>query len=395
MSVTYKSSRVNYLTGYLPAVLKQNTRGWYIEYAVYNPASGQNERVRQNLNVLRKRLSLAEFRRQASMIVCDINTKLAGGWSPFTPATNVMQYVTLREAFDDYLRIKGRDLRKSTLVSYQSVIDILLRYLDDMHAGNCHASALTHYLAVRFMDYLASDTDINCRKKKALSNNAWNTYLKKYLAICSWLLEREYIKVNPFAGIKTKPKEDKRRQLITATDRAKLLEYLQRHNPNYIMVLHLIYNSLIRPKEIETIRIQDINLQEHWVCIPAKYAKTHKERYAPLVEQECKLLESWHLERYPKHYYLIGSDYKPSPTPTYHGKFKKDFMAMRKHLHLGDGVQLYSFKDTGISDLFAAGLDALTVMRAADHHDLTVTTRYAQQANTDMINKVRAAAITM
>ena len=95
---------------------------------------------------------------------------------------------------------------------------------------------------------------------------------------------------------------------------------------------------------------------------------------------------------YPPSWYLLGSDYVPSEKKCYHGKYKKDFIALKQRLRLPPEIQLYSFKDTGISDMFSAGLDALTIMRAADHHDLSVTTRYACRADTDMIARVRSSA---
>lgn len=40
-------------------------------------------------------------------------------------------------------------------------------------------------------------------------------------------------------------------------------------------------------------------------------------------------------------------------------------------------MQLYSLRDTGFFDKIKSGIDPLTVMQAADHHDLAMTTHYA------------------
>lgn len=373
--------------GYTPAVLKHNARGFYIEFFVAHPDSGVSTRFRRNLNIYRARVSYAEFLRQAHTLCANLNARLASGWTPFGEEDN-RRYTPVRTALYEYLDKKHRELRPATLVSYKSVIDILLNWLDVQGMGEITIGNCTRGVVLRFLDALQDEKS----GRKPLSNNAWNTYLKKYKAIFGFLQERGYIVDNPFANIRTKPKEDKRRTVVAPEWRARIIDYVMRTNPNYMLVLLLVYNSLIRPKEIELIQIGDVDLVHSWVHIAADKAKTHKERYAPLTPQTVALLQEWNLGNYPPTYYLLGSNYAPSRAKCFHGKYKKDFMKIQAALDLPAGISLYSFKDTGISDMFAAGLDALTIMRAADHHDLSVTTRYACQANTDMIAKVRQLA---
>lgn len=378
---------------FTPAVLKHNARGWYVEYFVYNPATGTNQRFRENLNKLRKRMTLAEFKHYTSITLSDINAKLMAGWSPLASNMSTMQYVRLVDALHDYSQSRKNDLRKSTMVSYQSVIDILCRYLEEIHAGDCLSGSFTHQLAIRFMDYLQSPTDNHGNKKTALSANAWNTYLKKYLAVFGWLVERDYCQQNPFSEIKKRPKEEKRRTVVPEATQENVIRYLQENDmQGYLMVIHLIYNSLIRPKEIEMLRVRDVNLEEHYIYISASVSKTHKERYAVLTDQECEMLREWHLENYPGMYYLIGSGYQPAYAPTFHGKFKKDWIKIRNDLHLPQGVQLYSWKDTGISDMFSQHINPLSIMNAAGHQNIEVTMRYAHIAADAMIKEVREKA---
>lgn len=381
--------------GYSPAVLKHNARGFYVEFFVCHPDNGASTRFRRNLNILRARMSYADFLRQAHTICANINARLATGWTPWAEDGASLKYTPIRDALYTYLDRKARELRASTLTSYKSVIDILLHYLELSGQGSITIGNFTRFAAVRYLDYLQEDHGPDGRPHKPVSNNCWNSHLKKYRAIFAFLQERAYITDNPFASIRNKPKEDKRRRTVSDSDKQRILDWVLQNNPNYLLVLLLVYNSLIRPKEIEYIQLEDVDLTHHWIHISADKAKTHKERYAPLTPQTVALLETWSLQNYPGSYYLIGTNYLPSKTKAFHGKYKKDFMKIQAALSLPPGVSLYSFKDTGISDMFAAGLDALTIMRAADHHDLSVTTRYACQANTDMIKKVGALAPTL
>lgn len=378
--------------GYSPAILKHNARGFYVEFFVCHPDSGMSTRFRRNLNILRARMSYGDFLRQAHTICSNINARLATGWTPFAEDGNSLRYTPIHDALYTYLDRKSRELRAATITCYKSVIDILLHWLELSGQGAITIGNFTRFSAIRFLDYLQEDHGPDGKPHKPVSNNCWNSHLKKYKAIFSFLQERAYIVDNPFANIRTKPKEDKRRRTVDDGTKQIILDWVLRNNPNYLLVLLLVYNSLIRPKEIELIQVEDVDLQHSWIHIAADKAKTHKERYAPLTPQIVDLLRTWHLDRYPKSYYLIGSSYTPSQKRCFHGKYKKDFMKIQAACKLPAGISLYSFKDTGISDMFAAGLDALTIMRAADHHDLSVTTRYACQANTDMIAKVRKLA---
>lgn len=73
------------LRKFLPAVLKQNSNGWHIEYYAYNQETKSLERKRLLINKLRKKArTFAEFRSMATQMIIEINCKLAEGWSPFT-----------------------------------------------------------------------------------------------------------------------------------------------------------------------------------------------------------------------------------------------------------------------------------------------------------------------
>ena len=81
---------------YLPAVLRQNSMGWYIEYYAYNQISHSLERKRVRVNRERKRArTFAEFRSITSQMIIRINCQLGGGWSPYA-ITDTTQGVQMR-----------------------------------------------------------------------------------------------------------------------------------------------------------------------------------------------------------------------------------------------------------------------------------------------------------
>ena len=64
------------LRQFVPAELKHNSKGWYIEYYKLNPIVQDLERVRLMMNRERKRCkTLTEFKLQTSAIILQINNQ--------------------------------------------------------------------------------------------------------------------------------------------------------------------------------------------------------------------------------------------------------------------------------------------------------------------------------
>ena len=79
--------------------------------------------------------------------------------------------------------------------------------------------------------------------------------------------------------------------------------------------------------------------------------------------------------------------------PIGEARFRKDWDKMRKALKLPKEMQLYSLRDTGINNLLKSGVDPLTVMQHADHHDLSMTTRYANHADPQLVDRIRKSGL--
>ena len=187
---------------YLPAVLRQNSMGWYIEYYAFNQISQSLERKRVRVNRERKRArTFAEFRSITSQMIIRINCQLAGGWSPYaiTDTTQVVQVQTLQaqgvqvvpvtaqpqgvpvtttiplpssftqsstqvqptddgsilmtEMIEKFLADKKRELTANTMRSYKSFGNILSKWLQANHP-QLRSNEFTQRIAVDFMEHL-------------------------------------------------------------------------------------------------------------------------------------------------------------------------------------------------------------------------------------------------
>ena len=180
--------------------------------------------------------------------------------------------------------------------------------------------------------------------------------------------------LNPFAELKPRRNEAKKRTLITPADRKRILDYCDKNLPHLSLALMLMYSSLIRPKELRLLTVGDVDLQARQITVRGDVAKNHHERratYTPQIEQRLALMG---VDRLPKGLFLIGL----SDRPVAEKRLLKDWYTVKNALRLPDTYQLYSLRDTGITDLIKAGVDDLTVMQHADHSDLSITSIYAR-----------------
>lgn len=373
-------------TAYSPATLKHNGDCWLIEFYAFSPASGALERRRIKLNRLRRAYtSAAAFRKHALQMVCEINVKLAGGWSPFGETQNARLFMPLVDAMDAYLAEKERELRPATLMSYKSICKSLRNYCEQ-NLPDIRTSAFNRVHAVAYLDY--------CFMVRQLSARAWNNQLKGARALFSWLQQKCYVKENPFFGIKTKREEQKRRIPIPPDSRQRIAAWCEANNPHFLTICELVFNALLRPMEVTRLKIADVDLPRKTLHLSPAATKTHYERDAALSDALVERLAAMHLESYPDNYYVFGQSYKPCREQMQRSRLSKDWVVMRIACQLPAEMQLYSLRDSGITSLLDSGVPARTVMLAADHHDLKITTRYASSRNPELIEQLNKNAVT-
>ena len=377
--------------GYTPPILKKTaSRGEHIEYYVYNPVTMKMERQRIRLEKLSHQFkNRSQYKQMVMQLMMNLTGKLAGGWTPYGENQNVAEYTPINKAIEAYIADKSRDLRKASMVSYISVAKIFVEWLTTQNIHEMASHLLNQRTCQRFMDEL--------RDRPKFNNNTYNTYLKKYRACFAWMVDRGYCKENPFEKIKTLKKQEKIRQLIPVDSHETVINHVRTSkHPNYEIVMHLIFTSLIRPSEIERLQVRDVDLKNKCIHIPANKAKTHKDRDAALSDtciamlipllSKPGILPTW---------YLINSNYECGPDPCFHGMFKKHWMKIRKECGLPDEMQLYSLKDSGITEMLEAGVSINQVKEAAGHADISTTNKYIGKDTEKMIEAVRGANVSL
>jgi len=379
------SSQLHVIQNYLPAVVKQlPSLGFVVEYFIADPVTDKMLRKRIRLTRLVNRVPNKRQRLIAAQQVADnLNAKLRGGWSPIHETEDSRLYTPLATLREKFLSAKGAEgCRSTTLTQYRSVTDIWLRWCEDNGHGDRYSGTYLRPLAIRYMDDIL---------EKRQRHRSYNNTLKVMKVFFQWAVEHCYAKENPFSGIKMLKKEPKIRILVPSEARNKVREWYAATRPAMNIVCQLVYSSAIRPAEILKIQLKHIHLDQHYIEIPGANAKNHKARMASLTPSLVTMLEPvvkrWNQK---PDYFLIGfnEDLAPDVRAVNKSYFQKSWERMRNATGLPKEMQLYSLRDTGLTDLLHAGVDPLTVQHHADHSSLDIQAIYTRHHDPHVVDKI-------
>lgn len=388
-----------YYRTYSPAVLKQlDSIGWVIEFHLLNTETNKLKRHRVKLNVLRKHCSnLAEFKVQAMAEVMQINNRLMmlhGCSAHFeekkttTERQKNEESLEIVSALAQYYDSVSGELRRATLVSYHAFVRQFSDWLRKQHPHILMCD-LSHKIAVQYMDYVFQGGN---NGGKVISPRTYNNNLKFLRTWVNWCKEHALTEDNPFEKMKTKRELPKERCLIPKDVRDKITSYLVENNKPYLIICHLIYSSLLRPVEISRIQVNQIDFDKKCIHMPASKTKTYYAKDARLTDTLVDMLRK-HIEGAKSSDYLFADkSWRPGAKPMSSHTYGNVWCVLRETLRLPKEMQLYSLRDTAINGMLKAGVDSLSVMQAADHHDLSITTRYANHADDALIEKLNKSA---
>lgn len=364
------------LIQYIPPKLTQG-KEWYISYYAIYPTTGKLRRVRIKLN----RIKVIKQRRQfASDLISEITLKLRAGWNPFIAAEAPKAYHLFFKICDTYLEIHRKESEKDTVRTYKSYIKHLKDYL--LRNGFNEKMYIN-----QFDRNIASDIMLDMKESEKYSAISYNNYLRGYNTFFNWLLQFNYISVNPFSHIRRIPQKKlvKTRKEVIEADRGKLRKFLEVENPNYLVICLLCYYCFIRPKEIALLKIKDIDLKKQIVHVSEKVAKNDNETVRTIPDSMMQYLLKLNLNN-PSDYYLFSADkrfkFNPGRKPLGSRGISRYWTdVIRPVMKFPMSYQFYSLKDTGITNMLENGVSVNVVQGQADHSDLSMTSKYISKRN--------------
>ena len=412
-------------TRYLPATLQKYSSGWLIDYYVEDPETQKLKRKKIKVTRIMSRFpTKTEALRHVNSIVAALNIRLASGWNPllyttdntvpipvFEPKnvnlTNTLPVATLlaekatqgeciviapkeekqltqeelrmqtsfAEAIQKYMDETFKEKRPDSIRSYSSFINIFKNWLKTKIV-DVKCADLKGCLISDFMDYVYNE--------RKVSATTYNNYIKMGRTIFTWMVDKYYMPDNEFSKVKLKKKDKKSRVLIDTETRIKIKDYLLENNPNYLIVCKLVYNTLLRPKEIRMLKTSDILLEDKAIRVRCEVSKNKKERIVPLTPDLVEDLKRIGVDKALPNYYVFGEQLRPGKNKISDAYMRKYWDKMRKRLKMSDNMVLYSLRDSGMTDMIQSGINPLSVQKLADHHSLEMTSVYTNHVDPNL-----------
>lgn len=365
-------NRATKFVDYIPAELRKN-KEWIVCYYVKNPFTKKLERKRVRVKRIKGATERLKFARK---LVSEINSKLERGYNPFMEQEAARSFALLIDVIDQYLirlkkQVKDGALRSDTARSYKSYIINLVKYMKKKETMDMYCLNFDMKFVQGFMDYIYYDRDN--------SNRTYNNYLLGIRMFVKYLLEREFISLDPTAKMSTKRNGAKKREMIPRQLRAEISKYLQANNPEYLTLCLATYYCFIRRTELTKIRVCDVNIHKGYIIVNSDIAKNHKTEPVTIPKEYIPYIAN-HISRSNNSDYLFSADnYRTGNQPLNPKKISDEWAKMRKKLKFESKYQFYSLKDSGITELLNSGIPAIKVRDQARHHDLKITEKYTNR----------------
>lgn len=346
---------------YIPARLVKGAHTWYIVYYAYDPLTGKKERFRvtNDLNRIRNRQQRLDMARR---MVADINAKLPHGY----PYNERKQSIDLIEGIKTVCALKSQGVRPDSVKSFRSISGIFCQYLIDQGI-KCEAAAFSQVDAINFLNELRS---------KGLRERTVNNYITILSLFWSDFESKGVVPSNPWKSIRKKKSEAKTRRIFSPDEARVFLQYI-RHNERLYLAVLLIYQCFIRPNELRFIQRQHIDLHSGTIIIPGVNAKNKTTATVTIPAKLIPILSELIGNKQP-HNYILSDNNRVIGNNTIAVNHRAALREVKEKgiIRNTSGLELYSWKDTGVTEMAKAGIPVVEIMKQLRHHDLSMTQIY-------------------
>lgn len=364
-----------------PAELRDTSSGTLVVFYVKNPNTGILERQRIKINHIRAKKERLKYGR---LLVQQVNERLYEGWNPIVEKAGFSKVVSAAEAADLYRKSYIKGIRPDSLRCYDSQLKAFMVFATNTGNDTKPVCQIGKREAQQFMLHI---------EERGIGAKTYNNYIRFMGQFFNFCVDKGLVKDNPFASIKLKRVDVKKRTVIPPEDRKRIMEYfIENKMDGFRIICLLVYHCLIRPKELLMLKVSDVNLKDGIIDIHASVAKNHCERLIALPNGLISAIAA-HVKGALSGDYIFSLGYQPGRKLLSSRNTGRTWAIMRKAIGLPDSYQLYSLKDTGITEMLEAGVPDKMVQELADHHSLEMTQKYIGKSKAEDI-KNRCDVIT-
>lgn len=341
---------------------------WYVEFYAMDDRTGKLARNRTFISMTfqDKKSRTAEGKR----LVALANDLLKQGYHFPSKKTDLTPDVLqknqdLLKSMQFVLDATKGTIAEKTIVTYQSAINKFEEYAPK-HGFDVQDFGTKD--AILFRDHLLN--------VKSNSPRTANNTLQHLTAIFTKLQERTGIEKNPFKIKSLREPATLKNIAFTDEDRAKVEEYLIKHEPGVYLFTRLMYFAFIRPGEILKLQFGHVHMRDSYITVHGLISKNGKTETAQIIPALANELQSRLIFQEPDHY-LFSTGIKPGKYElSKQVPFRRHEKALRNLGLLEKGYTLYSWKHTGAVNAYRAGVGIKELQSMLRHSSVQITDIY-------------------
>lgn len=206
---------------------------------------------------------------------------------------------------------KARDIKmqspyRTTQRSNKSHAKLFMRYLDEMGMDEMAIGDFTQMEAMAYMDWWSM---------QGVVNNTWNNKLSHIRAMFTELVDRFYLKVNPFFGITEKDPSTVGKDVINFDELNILSPFIKQKNIWLYWAMQFALYNLIRQEELARIKFNFFDVSRGTIHLPANVTKNKQAAYLTLPKFLLKeMIATGFFSKNYQNWFVFGKGLKPSPT---------------------------------------------------------------------------------
>lgn len=391
----------------IPSISTKNPKEWYVWFRFSYLGKDITRKVRGGINRIKDKASRMQ---KAEQLRQQCEDWLKSGWNPITDPEFKLQKIRSHETRKDFYLIEALDfasnkkkLSKASRNNYRSMLNFIKKVA---HQFGYHLLPVTDFNRGVCLNLIDA-----CAEVRNFSNHNYNKHVAVLRAMFGELVQYSIVTSNPLADYRDKVvPESNKFEDYTPEDKKRIAKHLLNVHPQLFTIMSLVYHTGIRPKEILTLRVKDIDLETGIITIApeegAENSKTNNVRRVPINPHLEELLKKMELNRYPGSYYMFGAPsarhcdvYMREDGSRVFGVMRPDYLMphpytvkrdtitrLWKKLVMDDGPtglsikkHLYAAKHTGTDDKTDSGLDIRDMQVLYGHKSEAMTERYQKR----------------
>jgi len=358
------------------------TKQWYVYFNFTEDGVKKQIRVKRGLNLVK---DLKERKREAAALLQAVIIDLRNGWNPITDMVEAEPVNrTVTEALNSILALKQSTITVRSYKTYKDEINLFTKWLVSKRYDKLYVHNFTDAHARQYFDYLILE-----KKYKGKTFNGHRSNLNVFF---NALVERKELKESPLKGIKKRPEERGKNTTFSKSDEAKFIEYAKKHELNFYYATRFIKYCFFRRSELVGIKVKNIHWENKTIVVDSEISKSNRQESITISKSlEKIILEMGILDLHPETYIFSGGRncFEPGPTKKKRvDDFSDKQLEINKILEITQGT-FYSFKHTGVCELYNLTKDAYSVMRQCRHTDLKMTQIYLRSLGLGVNEDVR------